>query len=132
MLYQYLKIRPRANQSYPSLISCIAVRPYLLLPLILLLTLAWSILYSSSLLLNYNQTHLILFYIIILPDISISLYFCDYLHRDIKTKIIFCAIIIYCVVTGIAMDATVIVLTGAVGTVLMYLSVRVGRFCVLI
>lgn len=111
-----------------SLISQIIIRPYLLFFLVICLTCIWEISYANIILYHDDISHLILFYVIILPQIAGSLYFEDELNNRPTIKIIFYITILYLFFIGFLVNHWLF-FSAITGVLLIYLSIRAGRMC---
>lgn len=129
ILRKYLS-KQRQTQNTHTLISKIINHPYIFFTCVLILTIIWEISYAMSILYGQGNIYAVLFYMIILPQISVSLYF-DQLTFNSSNYGFFILILGYLFVC--AFFTNVYILSGTLsGILLIYFSVRAGRICILI
>jgi len=128
ILAKYLKMKQQNNIEAVTLISKIIIRPYLLFIIIICLTVAWEISYANAILEHDDISHLILFYVIILPQIACAIFFEEELSAHPNLKILFYAVMVYLGIIGLIINPWLLY-SGAAGTLLVYLSIRAGRMC---
>jgi hypothetical protein len=75
------------------------------------------------------MSYLILFYVIILPQIASSLYFEEELQNKLYLKIIFGILLVYLMVVGFLINKW-IACNGLIGIILISFSIRAGRVCI--